>query len=332
MKNKLIGLVKGKNVQLCGHWDADGVTSVALIYHLIKPYCTELRTFTKGKPFQILPDDVDENSDIVICTDIVPSPELDPEKIVYIDHHPNPNMKNFALTVHDDKSQSTSLLIYETFFHDDNNPYYIFLALLGYFGDGGSRDNIPEHIYMKAKQLIPDMMLINITQDSEFMEIERYVSALNTGKRLHWSGDVPLELLKSITSYEPFVNNMHPLAIELEHFKMILREAYKQNFYIESFPSMDIVILKDKRNIQGVIAARYMTTKPIMVINTYFDDEIIGSLRVPESLNFNAGQFLEQFSDKLRTFVGGGHEKAAGFTLNIEEFQEFLNILKSQIL
>ena len=332
MKDKLIQLVKGKNVQLCGHWDADGVTSAALIYHLIKPYCLKLKTLTKGKPFQIEPGDIYDETEIIICTDISPSLNLSSEKIVYIDHHPYHFADKFALTVHDERAQSTSLLIYETFFHNDNNPYYIFLALLGYFGDGGNREGIPEHVYLKAKQLIPDMMHLNITSNSEFLEIERYVSALNTGKRMHWSGDVPLELLKSLDTYEPFVNNMHPLARELEHYKILLREAYEQEFYIESLGNLDIIILSDKRNIQGVIAARYMTTKPIMVINTYFKDEVIGSLRVPDTLNFDAGKFLEQFSSKLKTFVGGGHEKAAGFTVAQNEFQQFLEFLKTQTL
>ena len=46
------------------------------------------------------------------------------------------------------------------------------------------------------------------------------------------------------------------------------------------------------------MAARHIKKKPLMVLN-YFNQEIIGSMRVPEDLDFDAGTFLSEFNEKI---------------------------------
>ena len=61
-KQKLISLVKDKKVMIATHWDADGVTSGALLYHIIKGHAKEIHTISKGEVFRIRKEDVNERA------------------------------------------------------------------------------------------------------------------------------------------------------------------------------------------------------------------------------------------------------------------------------
>ncbi|RKX58627.1 MAG: hypothetical protein DRP29_06215 [Thermodesulfobacteriota bacterium] len=331
MLKKLIELVRGKRVMLCTHWDADGVASGALIYHIIKPFALEINTVSKGKPFQIMKEDISEGSEVIICTDIQPSSEvLDMDaKIAYIDHHPFDAVNKVDFAVYDPDAQSAASLIFEKLMPDTNNPYFVFLALLGYFGDQGDRDAIPDTLRRKAFELIPELMQKRQSyySDSYYYDIERYVSLLNTGKRRNWNGDIPLELLKTTDHYEPIVMGYHPLMEVLHSYKMELKSLYEQDVEVMDFGVAHCIIISNKKNIQGVLAAKHMKDKPIMVLNTV-DDEVIGSLRVPDGFEFDAGSFLSAFNGKIEGFLGGGHEKAAGFTFSKKHLDLFLSMVK----
>ncbi len=326
---KLISLVKGKDISLITHWDADGVTSAAVVYHLIHDYAKSVHTSSKGDVFLVEKKDLEGNPDMIISVDIQPGPELDPEKTIYIDHHPHPNPELYRLSVHDPKSQSTSLLIWREIIHDTDDPYYIFLTLVGYFGDGGSRDSIPQELFDKANKLIPDLMQKRASyyNGSYYYEIERYVSLLNTGKRMHWSGDIPLEMLKNIKHHDLFINNIHPIANELESYKQELRNLYGMGVELNDLGHLQYGLIKSERNIQGVLCARFMKDKPVLVLNR-FNGNVIGSMRVPDGLDFDAGKYLSKFNDKIDSFIGGGHEKAGGLTIDEKELDKFVELLK----
>jgi len=51
-------------------------------------------------------------------------------------------------------------------------------------------------------------------------------------------------------------------------------------------------------------------------------------MRVPDSLDFDAGSFLNQFNGKIDSLTGGGHEKAGGVTLHPDDFDDFLDLLE----
>lgn len=327
--DKLLSIVRGKKVCLATHWDCDGVSSGALIYHMIKSHIKSVATISKGDLFLIEPKDVKDNPDVIICVDIQPSLELDPEKVIYIDHHPFANPELFSFSVHDSEIQSTSLLIWKEFLQDTTNPYFIFLSLTGYFGDGGDRNKIPKKLLDSALRLIPELMQKkrSIYKDEDYYEIERYVSVLNLGKRLHWSGEVPLNILKDIESYEPLVYNQHPLVNELHEYKNELKNLYEMDVSVFDLDHIQYGIIECDKNIQGVLCARHMKDKPIMVLNK-FNGNIIGSMRVPDSLDFDAGNYLGKFNNKIEGFLGGGHEKAGGFTIKAEELEHFLKLLR----
>lgn len=329
MEERLKEVVRGKKVQLCCHWDADGVSSGAMIYHLIRNEA-DIKTISKGKPFLIEKKDINNDTEIIICVDIQPAMDLFDRKIVYIDHHPADFLDRCEFALYDEKARSCSLLIYEKLLKNKIDPYFIFLTLLGYFGDGGKREDIPKELLVNAQNFIPELMIKkdSFYSNNFYYEIEKYVSLLNTGKRRNWNGDIPLELLKCIDCYEPLVYNLHPLSQQLQDYKKELRVYYDQNFEIKELNNMDIVILSSDRNIQGVIAAKKMRRRPIIVVNQ-LNGEVIGSMRVPDNVEFDAGKFLENFNGKIEGFLGGGHEKAGGFTMRIEEFEKFIEKLKT---
>lgn len=327
---RLISLVKGKRLALMTHWDADGITSGALLYHLLKPHAASIFTSSQGDVFLIEQKDVPEDAEVIICSDIQPSEELPKDKVIYIDHHPHASPKDYLFAIHDPGAVSTSTLIWQELFPDTKDPYQIFLTLLGYFGDGGDRDNIPKHLYDQAMSQMPELMEKNPSRYSKgdyYYELERYVSDLNTGKRMHWSGDLPLEMLKNIKHHSLYVEKVHPIAHELAEYKVKLRALYRMKVDMKELSKIQYGLIASNRNIQGVLCARYMEEKPVLVLNR-FNGKVIGSMRVPDHNPFDAGKFLNTFNKKIPSFLGGGHEKAGGFTLASEDLDSFLDLLE----
>ncbi len=327
---ELLSLVAGKRVSLITHWDADGVSSGALLYHLIRAHAESVFTSSKGDVFSVGLDDIGENPDIVICTDIQPSPELDPRKVIYIDHHPLEEPERFLMAVHDEHCQSTSLLIWTELIPETRNPYFVFLSLLGYFGDGGRKEELPKKLLDRAMELIPDMMVERQSfydPNKSYLEIEKHIPAINTGKRMHWSGDLPLEMLKNIHHHDLFIRCIHPIAEELNGYRSQLRSLYNMELKLVDLPKLHYGVIESKRNVQGVLCARHMKDKPIIVLNR-FNGKVIGSMRVPDHMDFDAGKFLNQFNSVVPSFLGGGHEKAGGFTFDQEQLPLFLKELE----
>jgi single-stranded DNA-specific DHH superfamily exonuclease len=160
-----------------------------------------------------------------------------------------------------------------------------------------------------------------------YYEIEKYVSPLNSGKRMDWTGDVPLELLKCIDDFRPFIYNYHPLAQQLKEYRFLLRELYSEKIKIKDLGKVQYSLINSEKNIQGVLCAKNMKDKPIIVMNRR-NDKIIASMRVPDELDFDAGKFLEKFNQQIPSFIGGGHEKAAGLTLDYKDLDTFLELLE----
>lgn len=332
-RKKLLDIVRGKDVFLATHWDCDGVTSGALLYHLIKNEAKNIRTLSKGDVFLISPQDITGEPEVIICSDIKPSKELlmmkNSPTVIPIDHHPSEEISLYPFTIYNTNIQSCSLLIWNELLQDTDDPYFIFLTILGYFGDGGAREDIPPGLWNKAKEIIPEMMTAKPSyyNSGSFLEIEKYVSSINIGKRMFWSGEIPFEMLKDIKHFKDFVTNAHPIAKEIQNFKSELRKLYNMNLNVQSLGGMDYAIIESDKNIQGVLCARYLKDKPIVVMNR-INGKVIGSMRSPSSLDFDSGVFLTRYAHEFNTYHGGGHKEAAGFTLDENEFDKFFSMLK----
>ena len=339
MLKKFLELIDGKKIFLGTHWEADGIASGAIIYHLIKDKAKSIKTLSKGEVFIIEQKDVPKNTDIVICTDIHCSSDIK-QPVIYIDHHPvgddeflinKDEKQSYLMKLHNDKAKSCTLVIWENLIKETDNPYYVFLTLMGYFGDGGNHMGLPPELELKALEMFPELMeqKKSYYNGGTYVEIQKYVSALNTGKRMHWSGQVPFELLKSIDSYEPFIYYKHPLAIELQRYKYDLREYYSMALDKVDVDFLEYAIIVCDKNIQGVLCQKHMNEKPVLIMNLR-NGKIIGSMRVPEEVDFDAGSFLERFNGKIPTFIGGGHEKAGGLTFEKKHLDRFLDMLSKK--
>ncbi|MFT4312194.1 MAG: DHH family phosphoesterase [Candidatus Woesearchaeota archaeon] len=326
-------LVKDKRVVIATHWDCDGVTSGALLYHMIKDVCQSVRTVSKGDVFEIRQQDIDEidpAAQIIICSDIQPSRELDLDTVIYIDHHPCEYADEMLLSLYDPQCQSCSFLIWDKLLKDTTDSYMIFLVLLGYFGDSGKFEQLPVDLQIRAHELLGSLLEKKQSRYSNdaYYKIELFVSLFNTGKRMHWNGEVPLALLKSVQSFEDIIYSRHPLVEELQRYKMHLRQHYNKKYRISQLGDIDYAIIECDCNIQGVICSRYMKEKPIVVLNKY-KGNIIASMRVPEELEFDAGGFLSAVKEHIPDVVGGGHEKAGGITFEQKYLDVFLEYLEN---
>jgi hypothetical protein len=339
MINKFLQLIDGKKVFLATHWDADGVASGAIIYHLIKDRAKSVSTLSKGEVFIIEPADIPKDAEIVICTDIHCSADIS-QPVIYIDHHPDgddeipsPGQKkeSYLMKIHDKNARSCTLVIWEKLIKKTDNPYFVFLTLMGFFGDGGTAIEIPAELELKALEMFPELMEQKQSRyrEGNYLEIQKYVSALNTGKRMHWSGQVPFELLKSIDSHEPFIYYQHPLAVELQRYKDHLREYYSMSVKKKKLDNIEYATIVCDKNIQGVLCQKHMDGKPMLVMNTR-NGKVIGSMRVPDDLDFDAGVFLEQFNGQIPSYIGGGHEKAGGLTVDKEHYDEFIELISKK--
>jgi hypothetical protein len=329
-KEVLLKLVEGKRIILATHWDADGVSSGAMVYHIIKNHAKEIKFISKGEVFLITPKDVEYlgEYDYVICVDIKPSLRLPHEKVIYFDHHPNESVqKDFALTIYDHEYQSCSLLLYEKLLNFERHPLSIFLTLLGYFGDQGDLDNMSPEIRVLADDLIPDYMHIQKGYGGKsYTVIESLVSSLNVGKRMDWAGNICLELLMNIEHPEMFC--LVPQYETVLKYKNHLKNLYNKPVALQSTPHMDYIVIDCPQNIQGVLCARHMKKKPIFVINKR-KGWYVGSMRVPDNHFIDAGILLSYISQKVSTFDGGGHKCAGGFRFKEEHIMNFLSFIST---
>ena len=189
---------------------------------------------------------------------------------------------------------------------------------------------IPAYLEAPALEKFPELMKHNPSRDGgTYLEIERYVSLINTGKRLHWSGQVPMTLFTTIDSYMPFISNSHPLARELQNYRKMLQQFYNMPLDLTDLGHIQYAMINCTANVQGVLCARYMHKKPIIVFNEY-NNSIIASMRVPDELDFDAGAYLASFKSKIQGMVGGGHGKAGGATFPKDQLPIFLELLKQQ--
>lgn len=329
--NNLINLVRDKKVDLISHWDCDGVTSGSIIYKIIKPYAKSINKKTKGEIFIVEKKDTNEESDVIICVDIPASKELLEKKdVILIDHHPNEFIDLAKYSVYDKDKQSCSLLIFEKLLNNklkvDNN--IVFLSLLGYFGDGGSNKDIPVELQIIANELIPDMMKKNQSYYSNdyYIEIEKFVSLMNIGKRVSWSGDLPLELLCDMNDYHDLTNYKHPISRELLNEKKELNKLYNTEHKITDLGHLHLIEIECEKNIQGVICARHMKDKPIIVINSN-SRNVMASIRAPNDSKHDVGKYLNRISNKIPGIIAGGHEKAGGASINRNNYDIFKKAL-----
>ena len=243
-----------------------------------------------------------------------PDPSIQDNRIIYVDHHFTDKAQEYAYTLYDDSAQSCSLILWDYVCQQNISFSSIipFCAVLGFISDGGSVQTLPRTLRPFTEHI-----------DSFFP----YISLLNTPKRMHWNGDESVRLLCEIDSKEDFLQGSHTLIQKLESYKDILQAYYAKSFEVKSYSQIDFVQIEEPYNIQGVLCAKYMKKHPIIVMNKHMN-RCIGSLRVPQNSTFDAGEFLRNMQEYIPEFIGGGHEKAAGFSFPEIYLDQFVQYIK----
>lgn len=323
-QQKINKFVKNKVVTIAAHFDCDGSCSAALVYHTIKNWAKKIHLITKGVPFEITPEYIPKDTEAIICVDIKPSKKLNPSKIFYIDHHPNPDYWHCKHSIHDENTKSCSELIFKELINNTDNPYLVFLSLLGYFGDGGKTEDIDPELLVKAKQFIPKMLE---KHNGSYLEIQKYVSKLNIGMRMLWNADFILKMLCETSSLQDFLSQRHPAHKRIARLKEELKSFKELGLDIKHGKKIDYAIISCPANVQGMLVAQNLKGKPLIVINTH-NDMAIGSLRTPSHIDFDAGQYLQSLTTEIPGLVAGGHKKAAGLSLPEQNLSEFITLIK----
>jgi len=321
--------VKNKVVTIAGHYDCDGLTSAALIYHTIKTWARKVNFVSKGLPYSVMTEDLPKGTEKIICTDIKPNKELPPSKTFYIDHHLNPDYWQVKHAIYDENAQSCADLIFQELLSNTKDPYLVFLSLLGYFGDCGKKENIPQALLGKAKELIPEMLKENVNQsdNSKYLEIQKYVSGINIGKRMLWNADLILTMLCETNNLNDFLNQKHPYHERINQLKKELKRFKKHKLTPKRGSQIDFSVIKSEHNLQGLLASSNLDNNPLLVLNNK-DGTMIGSLRVPDQLDFDANKYIQELKKNMKDITGGGHEKAAGISFPTEKLEEFIKLLR----
>ena len=321
--------VKNKVVTIAGHYDCDGLTSAALIYHTIKAWARKVNLVSKGIPYEVTPEDIPGETEKIICLDIKPSKKLNPSKIFYVDHHLNPDYWQVKHAIYDENAQSCADLIFQEFLPDTKDPYTVFLSLLGYFGDCGKKEDIPQRLLDKARELIPEMLKENVNQsdNSKYLEIQKYVSGINIGKRMLWDANFILKMLCETENLDDFLGQKHPSHERINQLKKELKRFKKHKLTPKHGNQIDFSVIKSEHNLQGLLASSNLDNRPLLVLNNK-DGTMIGSLRVPNQLNFDANQYIQGLKEKMKDITGGGHEKATGISFPAPKLQEFIMLLR----
>lgn len=320
-RETLLSLIKGKKVHISMDWDADGVAAGALICHLLSAYSTI--TYSASRYATAFP-----KSDYYIFIDRKPRENIPPKKVILIDHHFY-KLEKKPIFILQEKAQSSTIIVYNKLVKDTKDPFVIFLILLGYFGDYGKREKIPNSLLTHAKKLLPELMILEKEKYGTRYKIEKYVSTLNIGKRTRWSGQLPFELLRAITEYKELTQKKHPIAKELDALRNTLKEIPNIKVHLEDKKNVLFGEIKHEANIQGWLCRKYLKTKPVLIINTH-KKLIHGSLRVPDNIEFNAEEYIKKIAQKIPSTESGGHKKAAGFRTsykNIDKLKEIISYL-----
>lgn len=309
-------LLRGKNVHISMDWDADGISAGALIYHFLADICTI--TYSATRYQKKMP-----KSDFYIFVDCKPTKKISVNKTIIIDHH---IYKRKAIFKIHQRAQSSTLLIFDHLFADTTDPYILFLTLIGYFGDDGKKENIPAKLLTRAKKYIPELLQLEKGISGDRFVIEKYTATLNVGKRMHWSGDLPFELLRTITEYKELTNKTHPIAKELEILRRTLKHIPNIEVILQDTGTLLFGEITHPANIQGWLCKKYLDTKPVLIINTH-DKNIHGSLRVPDDDSSSAIKIVKKIARAIPGTDAGGHEKAAGFKTSSKNYAKFINTI-----
>jgi len=323
---------KNKIVAIGCHYDADGVSSGALLFNLLKKFETnEILTISSDEKFIISKNQFKKDADIYIITDINPAEDIPAEKLIYLDHHPLQTELDGEImwNLSDESSTSASILIFKSFLLwtlEDLYDYEMetFFMLTGYTGDmGDAINNLDTNLYDSIQNYFPYLLKYSEFNGKISLYIEKFRSYFNLGKRSGWNGNLILDDLKRFFNYKSlenyFFNDDKYVIIKEE-----LKELYSKKYdLIETenivFTQVDV---NEHYNIVGVIASRINNdTKKTAIAIQEKNGVFKGSMR---STDIDCNEFINDCG----LITGAGHQDAAGFEIEREKIKDLIDYIK----
>ena len=327
--------VENKTVAIGCHYDADGVSSGALLFNLVKKMSPkEILITSSDENFFISKNQFEKEADLYIITDINPGKDIEPEKLIYIDHHPletysEEKSKRILKNYTDESVQSASLLIFKTFLlHkiNDIKRYELetFFTLTGYIGDmGNPLEDLDSKLFEAFSESFPEFFKLREFNGNISINLERFRSMFNLGKRFGWDGNLILDDLINLRSYNEinhFFSDEDKYKIIKEELKLLYSQDHKT--FEKGKIAYALLDIDDYYNITGVISSKLAnkTEKPSIAIQKR-KNIFKGSMR--SNGNFNCNKFVQNCD----LISGAGHEQAAGFEVEKEKLDKFLEYL-----
>lgn len=330
--DKLKNICKNKIVAIGCHYDADGVSSGALLYNLIKKLNPKEIIFTSSdEKFTISKKQFQKNADIYIITDINPGDDIPSNKLIYIDHHPLQTKLDGEImwNLSDESQKSASILLFKSFLlwaHEDLYDYEMetFFMLTGYIGDMGDPIyDLDDILYDSIQNVLPYLLEYTEYNSKISLYLEKFRSYFNLGKRSGWDGNLILNDLIKFENYKTLKNyffNDDKFVIIREELKELYSKEYNT---IDSNKIIFAQLNVDEYyNIVGVIASRLANNNNKTAIAIQKKNGVYkGSMRSDE-IDCN------KFVNECPIIEGAGHSKAAGFEIEEEKINSFIEYIK----
>lgn len=331
--DELKDLCKNKIIAIGCHYDADGVSSGALLFNLLKKFETkEILTVSSDEKFIISKNQFEKEADIYIITDINPAEDIPSKKLIYLDHHPLQTQMDGEImwNLSDESQTSASILIFKSFLLwtlEDLYDYEMetFFMLTGFTGDMGDPiNNLDTNLYDSIENYFPYLLKFSEFNGKINLFIEKFRSYFNLGKRFGWDGNLILEDLKNFDNYkgiERFFLYDDKYVVIKEELKNLYSKDYN---LVETeniiFTKIDV---NEHYNIVGVIASRINSdTKKTAIAIQKKNGVYKGSMR---STKIDCNEFV----NNCPIIEGAGHQDAAGFEIEEDKIKDFIDYIKN---
>ncbi|MFH0832581.1 MAG: DHH family phosphoesterase [Candidatus Aenigmatarchaeota archaeon] len=324
----LKNIKKNDEVVIVFHNDADGMCACALLNKFLEsigkdsliisqPMPTDKNLFRKIQttiPTKIIFLDlaVDQQSNVITKLSNIAN-------ILIIDHHQISRNMNSSRIVHYNPRfknpkiyQSASYLVYKILSELFNAEEFLWIAATGIIGDYNIEDSEDLVEEIKKRYSIEDLY------DSLFAKIADMISAAKATKAL--TSEEIANLVGKVKDPKDLVG----VEKFIESFQLVEKEISEVMLDAENSEKIGDIIfynLKSHYNIRSEIAKRLSEKNPSKLVLVYqkIGSKLNASAR---SKNIDIARIFKRISRNIKASVGG-HEQAAGATLNIKDWETF---------
>lgn len=357
-----------RRICIYGDYDADGVTSVCILYSFLKHLTDNLTYFIPSRftdGYGLNKDAIkrikDEGADMIITVDCgsVSYDEVEYAKslglkIVVTDHHTIDNNKADCIVINPKQAEDTypckdlagcgvAFKLAQAIRVKRDLPREILNDCLDLVAIGTVADIVPlvdENRTMVKYGLIKinSGSRMSIQKLKEGISLKRVTSesiAFGIGPHINAVGRVGSadEAVKLFLAKDPVTASKQTQVLRESNAtrKTLQNKSYEDCLSMISDDDDFIIIRRDDihEGIGGIVAGKIKEerNRPCVIITPTEDGRLKGTGRSIESINLHA--FLNEFNYIFDSF--GGHKGACGFSLQMDKYDELVNLIRNKI-